>query len=372
MKKEKGGKMVEKKKQKSKTQALQIYVGEEKMSIARTVQAQIGLLAMQTPGKYIMQREGRGGLILEYVETNYVIGRLNATFFFNWDSEIIEQIIDREHNQIAMKVRLIVRFANGNEVKKDAWGGSDIKWTKGQARKMIDLADDLKSAESDGIKKAASMLGICWDVYAGLKSNGKKKKVRNDKDDGFTDMGGAPDVKSEFRTIAIMINKKKIMHTKYEALDRFKKAKEQLGKELYYKILGENGYEKSNQLPNKDIPKLYYEMAEAFKQEKKVEKVKTKTRKKPEPELKPPESPSSAKTSTEIVDKPTQSEIMELTRLEATLVDKYEFTPDQILEDLAKVVNENNIPKMTKSQVKEGIKYFTGIIEQLEKDKQEK
>ena len=369
--------MVEKKKQKPKTQALQIYVGEEMMTVAQTVQAQIGLLAMQTPEKYIMKREGRGGLILEYVKTNYVIGRLNATFFFNWDSEIVEQIIDREHNQIAMKVRLTVRFANGNEVKKDAWGGSDIKWTKGQTKKMIDFADDLKSAESDGIKKAASMLGICWDVYSGLKMNGKKKAAKKDfTDDGFTNMGGSPDVASEFRVIPVMINKKKVMHTKYEALDRFKKAKEQLGKELYYKILGQNGYEKSNQITNKDIPKLYEAMAEAYKQEKKIEKIKVKTKDSKVTSGVAIEAIEkvfqSTSFSTNILDTPTQSEIMELTRLEATLVDKYEFTPDQILEDLTKVVNENNISKMTKSQVREGIKYFTGIIEQLEKDKQNK
>lgn len=247
----------------------QIYVGEEKMSIAQTVKAQVGLLALPTPEKYIMQREGRGGLLLDYVEFNYIIGRLNATFIFDWDSEILEQIIDKDNNQIAMKVRLTVRFANGKEIKKDSWGGSAIKFS---GKKMIDLADDLKSAESDGIKKAASMLGICWDVYSGLTSNGKKKKKKReekkDTGDGIADMATPPDMDEEFRTIPITIGHKTIMHTKFEALDRFKKAKLQLGKELYYKILGEHGYEKSNQIPQDEIPKLYYAMAEGYKQEK--------------------------------------------------------------------------------------------------------
>ena len=256
------------KKTNSKT-LLQIYVGNEKMSVAQTVNAQIGMLTLPTPEKYILQRKGRGGLTFDYVETNYVIGRLNAMFMFDWDNEIIEQIIDRDNNQIAMKVRLTVRFANGKEVKKDAWGGSAIKFS---GTKMTDLADDLKSAESDGIKKAASMLGVCWDVYSGLTTNGKKKKYKKaeseDKDDGIADMASPPDRNEEFRTIPITIGHETIMHTKFEALDRFKKAKLQLGKELYYKILGEHGYEKSNQIPPDSIPKLYYALAESYKQEK--------------------------------------------------------------------------------------------------------
>ena len=326
-----------KKKKTTKQDVLEIYVGEDKMSVAQTVQAQICYLAMQTPEKYIMKREGRGGHMLDYVETNYVIGRLNATFFFDWDSEILEQIIDRDNNQIAMKIRLTARFANGKEVKKDAWGGSAIKFS---GSKMIDLADDLKSAESDGIKKAASMLGVCWDVYSGLTGNGRKKKT----DDGFTSMPGPPDTKSEFRTIAIMINKKKIMHTKYEALDRFEKAKEQLGEELYYEILGENGYEKSNQIPPKDIPRLYYAMAKAFKQGKKASRVKSTPK-----------------------DKPTQAQLIELSKLETILIDKHNFSPNQILNQFKETVDESIISNMTKAQVVTMIAFFKSCIADLNK-----
>ena len=325
----------EKKKKATKQVALEIYVGEEKMSVAQTVKAQINYLSMLTPEKYIMQRKGRGNLMLDYVETNYVIGRLNATFFFNWDSEIIEQIIDKDNNQIAMKVRLTVRFANGNEVKKDAWGGSAIKFS---GTTMIDFADDLKSAESDGIKKAASMLGICWDVYSGLTGSGKKKESKaTSKDSGFDNMPGPPDIKSEFRTIPITIGTKTIMHTKYEALDRFKKAKDQLGKELYYKILGENGYTKSNEIPNKDIPKLYYAMAEAYKGKKK------------------------SKTG----EKVTQKELIELSKLETILIDKHDFSPNQILNQFKETVDESIVSNMTKAQVVGMIEFFKNCIKEL-------
>ncbi len=326
----------QKKKKTTKQVALEIYVGEEKMTIAQTVQAQIKYLSMLTPEKYIMQRPGRGNLTLDYVETNYVIGRLNATFFFNWDNEILEQIIDKDNNQIAMKIRLTVRFANENEVKKDAWGGSTIKFTGG---KMMDLANDLKAAESDGIKKAASMLGICWDVYSGLTGHGKKGKSKAiPEDDGIADMAsqGPTDRASEFRTIPIKIGTKTIKHTKYEALDRFKAAKNKLGKELYYKILGENGYEKANEIPNKDLPKLYYALI-AVHEEKKVE------------------------------EKPSQADLIELNKLEIILTDKHKFSQNQILNQFKETVGEGIISNMTKAQVVEMIAFFKDCIADLNK-----
>lgn len=150
----------------TKSKKLVTHVGQEKSPVAMTFEDQVNALSLETPQKYIMQRQGRGGLTLDYVEANYVIGRLNATFQFDWDVEVMDKIIDTQGNQIAMWIRLTVRFANGKTVKKDAWGSAEIKRKRGDDS-IIDLADDLKAAQSDGIKKAASMLNICWDVYSG-------------------------------------------------------------------------------------------------------------------------------------------------------------------------------------------------------------
>lgn len=397
----------EKKKKTTKKIVLQIYVGQDKTTIAQTTKAQIIMLSWPTPEKYIMQRKGRGNLMLDYVETNYVIGRLNATFMFDWDSEIIEQIIDKEENQIAMKVRLTVRFANGKEISKDAWGGSDIKRLK-ETKKMVDFADDLKSAESDGIKKAASMLGICWDVYAGLtpsEKKGKKTKAKEESN-GFTEAPGPPDRENQFRTIPIKIGSKTYLHTKYEVLDRFKAAKSKLGDELYYEVLGGNGYEKADQIPKEDVQKLYDAMVEAHKamkvseSKKAKEKEKPESEKKSEEEIKPkvdePEEQSLGFSTNEVEkesgdeevkksefpplekkkeekteeEKPLQREIMSLTGLEAMLVDKHGFTPDQIIGRLKEMFGEDNVTKMTRKQVQEGIKHFEDVIEQLNKAKE--
>ena len=162
----------------TKENSLTTYVGHEKAALALTYEDQVNLLSIETPPHYIKQREGRGGRTFDYVEANYVQGRLNATFRFKWDVEIIERVVDTKGNQIAMWIRLTVYFIDGSVVKKDAWGSAEIKRKQGDGG-MVDLADDLKAAQSDGIKKAASMLGICWDVYSGYsKTNDKAQQAK--------------------------------------------------------------------------------------------------------------------------------------------------------------------------------------------------
>jgi len=163
----------------NKTQSLPaIYVGEDKVKIAQTKKAQIELLASLTPKKYIKQKPGRGGMTLDYVEANYVTARLNATFMFDWDVDVLETQILKEIGQIATQVKLTARFADKTTVSKTAWGGAEIKKFSGGPKKgdVIDISDDLKASQSDAIKKAASMLGVCWDVYSGLTGNGRKGK----------------------------------------------------------------------------------------------------------------------------------------------------------------------------------------------------
>ncbi|GAG59938.1 unnamed protein product [marine sediment metagenome] len=275
---------------------------------------------------------------------------------------------------------------------------------------MVDFADDLKSAESDGIKKAASMLGICWDVYAGLTTTGKKgKKVKaEEKSNGFTQAPGPPDKKNQFRTIPIKIGSKTYLHTKYEALDRFKAAKSKLGKELYYKILGENGYEKSDQIPKEDLQKLYDAMVEAHKAmkvpaPKKEEEPKPEPEKKTEPKLEGFTEEGATKEEKEAEDqplgfstdemekegqaefpplekkekedsmeeeKPLQKELMSLAGLETMLIDKHGFTMEQILGRFKEMFGEDAVIKLTRKQVQEGMKHFEDIIAQLNKAKE--
>ncbi|GAH76160.1 unnamed protein product, partial [marine sediment metagenome] len=195
---------------------------------------------------------------------------------------------------------------------------------------------------------------------------------KKEKDNGIADLTSQPNPEEEFRTIPITRKGKTVMHTKFEALNRFAEAKEQLGKQLYYKILGENGYEKSNQIPDKDIPKIYYALIEAHKGMKPASK-KSLTEKKaavfPGDEKKEPET--APETIEEVQpEMPTQAEIMELTKLEVILVDKHDFTPDQVIGKLIEMFGGDETTRLTKEQNREAIEWFKDAIEQLNKAKE--
>jgi hypothetical protein len=52
-------------------------------------------------------------------------------------------------------------------ISKEQYGGSDIKkYSQGtKIGQPLDIANDLKSAGSDALKKCASLFGIAQDVY---------------------------------------------------------------------------------------------------------------------------------------------------------------------------------------------------------------
>lgn len=134
------------------------------------------LVLEKTPAKHIKKREGRGGQILDYVETGYVVSRLNETFKYMWSFEVKESKI--ENGQITVLGVLtahIVLPTNPPIVQaivKSQYGGSDIKKTKDG--RMLDYADDYKAATSDALKKCASLFGIAQDVY--WKSESEERK----------------------------------------------------------------------------------------------------------------------------------------------------------------------------------------------------
>ena len=125
----------------------------------------------------IKHRQGQGKKQLAYVETVHYIDRLNEVFISKWNWEIIsENVTDYE---AYCKGRLTVEI-DGVTVVKEAYGGKDItmvdiydKQTRQViGRKPFSIADDLKSAGSDAIKKASSLLGIGLHLYRG---NGTQK-----------------------------------------------------------------------------------------------------------------------------------------------------------------------------------------------------
>jgi|SRR3989344_6574671 len=123
--------------------------------------AQLSFISQKTPKQFIKTRPGPGGMSLSYVEVGYVINMLNHVFGWDWDFRILDQQIGKK--QVWVRGELTVR-AKGRAITKGQFGGADIKFNRTTAE-PISIADDLKAAGSDCLKKCASMLGIAGDVY---------------------------------------------------------------------------------------------------------------------------------------------------------------------------------------------------------------
>jgi len=133
------------------------------------------LVDIKTPKKYILQRQGAGGKVFSYVETGYVIKTLNEKFNIKgiplWDFKITDHTVGKK--QIWVKGQLTIHLSDNLTITKEQFGGVDIKfhveWKNGvkvtNYEKPLSIADDLKAAGSDALKKCASLLGIASDIY---------------------------------------------------------------------------------------------------------------------------------------------------------------------------------------------------------------
>lgn len=136
---------------KTQTEVLPRYLNE----------AQLNFINQKTPKQYIKTRPGPGGIPLSYVEVGYVINMLNQVFGWDWDFRVLDQQIGKK--QVWVRGELAVRARN-HTITKGQFGGADIKFNR-TTGEPISIADDLKAAASDCLKKCASMLGIAGDVY---------------------------------------------------------------------------------------------------------------------------------------------------------------------------------------------------------------
>jgi hypothetical protein len=104
----------------------------------------------------IKQRPGQHGKTLSYVDISAVIERLNEAFDHRWDFEVVShQVRDTEV--------VVLGKITADGVTKAAFGGSSI--TLDKEGEVVSLADDLKAAASDALKKCASLLGVGLEMY---------------------------------------------------------------------------------------------------------------------------------------------------------------------------------------------------------------
>lgn len=121
------------------------------------------ILRRPFPRELIKQREGQNGKMLSYIETYVVIERLNDGCDV-WSFEVVQ------HHVYKVEV-VVVGKLTADGVIKMAFGGSAI--TFNNAGKVVSLADDLKAAASDALKKCASLLGVGLELYARKNAAGR-------------------------------------------------------------------------------------------------------------------------------------------------------------------------------------------------------
>lgn len=140
----------------------QVLTATEEVSLPQNLnKAQLAFITQKTPKQFIKERPGPGGVRLSYVEVGYVINILNQAFGWNWDFRVLDQQIGNK--QVWVRGELTVR-TNNSTIIKGQYGGSDIKFNRSTGE-PVSIADDLKAAASDCLKKCASLMGIAGDIF---------------------------------------------------------------------------------------------------------------------------------------------------------------------------------------------------------------
>jgi hypothetical protein len=128
---------------------------------------QLGFLLKKTPEKYVKSRPAKGGGQWQYVSGGYVRKCLNLMCGWDWNFEIMEQLV--MHGEAIVKGKLTCNI-NGRSIVKMQFGNKDIMYKKAldeQGNKVpLSIGNDLKAAATDCLKKCAAELGIAADVYS--------------------------------------------------------------------------------------------------------------------------------------------------------------------------------------------------------------
>ncbi len=134
----------------------------------------------KTPAQYVRRRTIRGGREANYVDGYYMFRQASLLTGWRWSSECLqEKFYPNETNprEIGAQIKVTLYDQEGNSFSHISWGSSGIpRWERDgksedgtfhKAGDIISLFDCLKSAYTDGIKKALSYFGIANDIYAG-------------------------------------------------------------------------------------------------------------------------------------------------------------------------------------------------------------
>jgi hypothetical protein len=134
------------------------------------------LLEQPFSADQIKQREGGSGRAIDYIEGHSVIQRLNDAFESHWSFEIVSHEIHQE------EVVVIGKLTAGS-LAKSQFGSSRITRNR-DTKEIVSLADDLKAAATDALKKCATLFGVGLHLYSAKNGNGNHSNGHGNDHDG--------------------------------------------------------------------------------------------------------------------------------------------------------------------------------------------
>lgn len=146
-------------------------------------EAQFAIISGRTPRAAIKTRKGKGDKTFSYVPHGYVTKKLNEAFGFDWDFETIsngrgemftyfpeEKMVLRNKPYIRpasciVHCKLTFRIRDPRDLREVI--ATITKTATGEREDAggMTMGSLIKAAESDGLKKAASKLGVALDLY---------------------------------------------------------------------------------------------------------------------------------------------------------------------------------------------------------------
>ena len=106
----------------------------------------------------VKYRDGSFGQTLAYVSGHTVIQRLNDAFESAWSFEITTHEIHQDEV-------IVIGKLTAEGITKTQFGSSRITKNR-ETGEMVSLADDLKAATTDALKKCATLFGVGLHLYA--------------------------------------------------------------------------------------------------------------------------------------------------------------------------------------------------------------
>jgi hypothetical protein len=116
----------------------------------------------------VRSRPGQHGKTVSYIDVAAVITRLNEGCDA-WSFEVVS------HKVEADEVIVLGKLTADGQVKMH-FGGTSITLEK--EGRAVSVADDLKAAASDALKKCASLFGVALEMYGGAPVAGAEARPR--------------------------------------------------------------------------------------------------------------------------------------------------------------------------------------------------